>query len=83
MKNQKSLKNQKKEIVNKTALFVGYSMKVLNKLPIYAMIEGIKAVKEISKTDDDNEIQNIFLTESIKNTNYQDFKNIATYFFNY
>ena len=80
---KKQIKAKKREIVNNTALYVGYYNSVFNYLPAYALIPAIKEYAEIiSKMKTEKEIENLLITESVKNMNYQDFKKIENYFLN-
>ena len=85
MKTKKQLKTLKKNIINNSAINVGYYEVVINKLPNYALIEAIKEVSLmgcVKKDTSDSEIKNIIITESVRHINYQDFKDISNYFFN-
>lgn len=79
---QKQIKAKKKAIVENTAINIGYAQAVFYEIPAYAMIKAIKENTEIIKPNQkDIEVENILITESIKNMNYQDFKDIQNYFF--
>lgn len=81
---KKQIKALKKDIVNNTAINVGYYDSLLNNLPAYAMLEAIKEITKnglINKETKDSDIKNILITESIKNMNYQDFKDVSKFFF--
>lgn len=83
---QKSYKISKKEIVKESALNVGYVCRVLENIPDYALIEAVKEISLngwIKPETDDTDIKNMLVSESVKNMNYQDFKKIAHYFFNF
>lgn len=83
---KKQLKQLKKEIVENTAIECGFATAVMEKIPSYSLLE---AVREITANGwqlnglDDMSLNNILLTESVKAMNYQDFKEIAPYFFGY
>lgn len=83
MKTKKQIKELKKRIVKESALNVGYNFTIFQKLPVYAITQALKEINTNDAITDDTKIQNIFITEAIKNTNYQDFKEIAPCFFGY
>lgn len=79
---KKQIKSKKKAITENTAINVGYYNSVFNCLPAYALIPVIKEFAElISRTEKEKDIENILITESVKNMNYQDFRQIENYFF--
>lgn len=79
---KKQIKSKKKAITENTAINVGYYNSVFNYLPAYALIPAIKEFAElISRTEKEKDIENILITESVKNMNYQDFRQIENYFF--
>ena len=79
---KKQIKKLKNEIISESALEVGYATAVINKIPVYALIEAVKNISEfISVNTSDINIQNRLVTESVKVMNYQDFKEIKDYFF--
>jgi len=81
---KKQIKALKKDIVNNTAVNVGYYESVLDNIPSYAMIEAIKEMTTtglISKETKDADIKNILVTESVKQMSYQDFKDVSKFFF--
>lgn len=83
MRTQRQIKAKKREIVMNTALYVGYCNDVFNLLPGYTLIPVIKEFAEIiSNMKNDKEIENMIITECVRNMNYQDFKEIESYFFN-
>ena len=83
MEAKKQIKALKKRIVNESALNVGYNFTIFQKLPVYAITQALKEISANDTITDESEIKNIFITEAIKNTNYQDFKEIAPCFFGY
>lgn len=80
---QKKLKKLKKDIVETSAINVGYRCSIVSALPDYSILE---AVKEISTTGlvkaemEEADVCNILITEAVKKMNFQDFKEIAKYF---
>lgn len=79
---KKQIKSKKKAITENTAINVGYYNSVFNYLPAYVLIPAIKEFAElISRTEKEKDIENILITESVKNMNYQDFRQIENYFF--
>lgn len=84
--NKKQYKQMKHEIVTETAIEVGYSYSILEKIPSYALLEAMKKLAisgYINNNTDHSDLQNMLVTESVKEMNYQDFKDIASYFFSY
>lgn len=80
---QRQIKAKKRAITENTAINVGYYNSVFNYLPAYALLSAIKEFAEvIGKTKNDKDIENILITESVRNMNYQDFRKIENYFFN-
>lgn len=80
---KKQIKAKKKDILEYTAINIGYHNSVLNHLPVYALIPVIKEFAHlINNTSKDKDIENILITESVRKMNYQDFKQIEEYFFN-
>ena len=80
---QRQIKAKKRAIVENSAINVGYYNSVFNYLPAYALFPAIKEfASTISNMKNDKEIEDILITESVKNMNYQDFKDIQNYFFN-
>ena len=83
---KKSYKMSKKEIVEESALNVGYLRGVLEEIPYYALLEAIKEISLngwITRKTEDIDLENMLISESVKNMNYQDFKKIANYFYNF
>lgn len=90
--NQKQIKMLKKQIVDESALNVGYYEAVIPEI-----IENIDSdafyelmgkssgewLLEAAKSNNRVEFENILVSEMIKNMSYSDFKNIAHYFFGY
>lgn len=84
MKTKKQIKQLKKEITTESAINIGYSMNVINHIPIYAICKAQKSIcidNLIHPYMDDVEITNVIITEAVKSMNYQDFKDIYKYFF--
>lgn len=82
----KELKDLKKEVVDYSALEVGYFEGILSALPPYALIEAIRELSSngwVGSNTEDTELQNMLITEAIKALNYQDFKQVAPYLFSY
>lgn len=69
METKKRYKALKKEIVYNTAVVEDFKVISLNGL--------------ISSSSNESEISNMVITESIRFLNFQDFKNLAPYFFNF
>lgn len=73
---KKSYKMSKKEIVEESALNVGYFCEVLENIPDYALIEAVKEISLnhwITSKTEDMEISNMLVSESVRNMGYQDF----------
>lgn len=84
MRTKKGLKRLKKRIVEESAINVGYHNSVINSLPEYAMIEAIKEISTngwVNNQTPDAEVINMLVSESVKQCNYQDFKEVSKYFF--
>lgn len=82
MKTKAEFKQLKKRISEETALNIGYYNEVLTILPEYSILEATRrAAKLVSDNTPDAEVRNILVTESVKAMSYQDFKDIAGYFF--
>lgn len=85
MKTKKQIKALKKEIIEKGAYNVGFLNKITKALPTYATIEAVKNISingHININTSETEALNIFVTEAIKATSYQDFKELKKYFLN-
>lgn len=79
---QKQIKAKKKAVSENTAINVGYANAVFNKIPAYALILAVKECAGfIGSVSKEKQIENILITESVKNMNYQDFREIENYFF--
>ena len=81
---QKQLKKLKKEIIEASAINVGYHCGIMQSLPNYAIIEAVKTISVSGLLNSDTgeaEAQNIIVTEAIKATSFQDFKELAKFFF--
>lgn len=84
--NKRTYKNLKKEIVEDTALNVGYYPKVINKINYEILLETFKEISLngwINENTDTQELANMLVTESVKNMGYQEFKDIADNFFSF
>ena len=84
--NQRTYKELKKEIIEDTAINVGYYWEVINEIPNDVLINTIKELSTngwITKDTSGQELRNMLVTESVKNMSYQEFKNIANYFFSF
>ena len=80
---KQQIKKKKQEIVEVTAINVGYATAVFNQIPAYAMIAAFREnVDLISTMKTDTDIMNLLVTESVRHMSYQDFKDIEKYFFN-
>lgn len=80
---KQQIKKKKQEIVEVTAINVGYATAVFNQIPAYAMIAAVREnVDLISTMKTDTDIMNLLVTESVRHMSYQDFKDIEKYFFN-
>ena len=80
---KQQIKKKKQEIVEVTAINVGYATAVFNQIPAYAMIAAVRenvALIPMMKTETD--VMNLLVTESVRHMSYQDFKDIEQYFFN-
>lgn len=88
--NQKSIKEIKKEIVNESAVNIGYYEGTLQKiLEVYPSVIS-EILSESSFISDGGltglsvpEIDNILITEAIKRLSYSEFKEVAHKFFSY
>ncbi|MFM0788408.1 hypothetical protein P7J41_05545 [Streptococcus suis] len=84
--NQHGWKELKKEVVEDTALNVGYFPGILQAIPDYAMMDAVRTIALdgwLTANTEDIAIHNMLVTESIKNLNFQDFKDVAPYLFSY
>nr|WP_297310216.1 hypothetical protein [uncultured Flavobacterium sp.] len=84
MKTKKQIKALKREIVTNSAVNIGFYNTIINALPIYATIEAVKNISVsgyININTPEAEATNILVTEAIKVTSYQDFKELVKYFF--
>ena len=80
---KQQLKRKKQEIVEVTAINVGYATAVFNQIPVYAMIAAVRENVDLIPTmKTDTDIMNLLVTESVRHMSYQDFKSIEQYFFN-
>ena len=80
---KQQIKKKKQEIVEVTAINVGYATAVFNQILAYAMIAAVREnVDLISTMKTDTDIMNLLVTESVRHMSYQDFKDIEKYFFN-
>ncbi|KXT75173.1 hypothetical protein STRDD10_00409 [Streptococcus sp. DD10] len=86
MVTQGQFKSIKRQVVEETAVGVGYYEGILQEIPSYALLEAVREVSSlgwITPHTSDADIQNMLVTESVKNMGYQDFKEVAPYFFSY
>ena len=84
--NQKTYKDLKADISQNTAINVGYYWEVLNEIPGEVLIDTIKEIALngwINNNTSEQELRNMLVTESVKNMSYQEFKDIAHYFFGF
>ena len=84
--NQKTYKDLKADISQNTAINIGYYWEVLNEIPGEVLIDTIKEIALngwINNNTSEQELRNMLITESIKNMSYQEFKDIAHYFFGF
>lgn len=80
---KQQLKRKKQEIVENTAINVGYATAVFNQIPAYAMIAAVREnVDLIPMMKTETDVMNLLVTESVRHMSYQDFKDIEQYFFN-
>nr|DAN44003.1 MAG TPA: hypothetical protein [Caudoviricetes sp.] len=80
---KQQLKRKKQEIVENTAINVGYATAVFNQIPAYAMIAAVRENVDLIPTmKTETDVMNLLVTESVRHMNYQDFKDIEQYFFN-
>ncbi|MGU7965650.1 hypothetical protein [Streptococcus suis] len=83
---QRDWKKLKKKVVEESAVNVGYFHGIMQALPDYALMDAIRTIALdgwLTVNTEDSTLQNILVTESIKNLNYQDFKDVAPYLFSY
>lgn len=83
---QRDWKNLKKEVVEETAINVGYFPGIMQALPDYALMDAIRSIALdgwLTVNTEDSTLHNMLVTESIKHLNYQDFKDVAPYLFSY
>ncbi|HFI0149782.1 TPA: hypothetical protein ACGO3A_001328 [Streptococcus suis] len=83
---QRDYKNLKKEVVEESAINVGYFSGIIQALPDYALMDAIRTIALdgwLTMNTEDSTLHNMLVTESIKNLNYQDFKDVAPYLFSY
>lgn len=86
MLRQKDYKQMKKEVVEDTAVNVGYLDGILQVIPDYALMEAMREIAIngwLTVQTKDGDLHNMLVTESIKAMNYQDFKEVAPYLFSY
>lgn len=84
--NQKTYKDLKADISQNTAINIGYYWEVLNEIPGEVLIDTIKEIALngwINNNTSEQELRNMLITESVKNMSYQEFKDIAHYFFGF
>lgn len=84
--NQKTYKDLKEDISQNTAINIGYYWEVLNEIPGEVLIDTIKEIALngwINNNTSEQELRNMLVTESVKNMSYQEFKDIAHYFFGF
>ena len=84
--NQKTYKDLKADISQNTAINIGYYWEVLNEIPGEVLIDTIKEIALngwINNNTSEQELRNMLVTESVKNMSYQEFKDIAHYFFGF
>lgn len=84
--NQKTYKDLKADISQNTAINIGYYWEVLNEIPGEVLIDTIKEIAVngwINNNTSEQELRNMLITESVKNMSYQEFKDIAHYFFGF
>lgn len=83
---KRTYKNLKKEIVEDTALNVGYYPGVLGEINNYLLMDVVKEISLngwITENTSDVDLQNMIVTESVKKMSYQEFKDVAEYFFSF
>lgn len=83
---QQQFKDLKQEVVDQSALGVGYFENILEAIPTYALLDAIRDLGDngwIKATMSDGELLNLLVSESIRSMNYQDFKTVAPYLFSY
>lgn len=84
--NQRTYKDLKADISQNTAINIGYYWEVLNEIPGEVLIDTIKEIAMngwINNNTSEQELRNMLITESVKNMSYQEFKDIAHYFFGF
>ena len=84
--NQKTYKDLKADISQNTEINIGYYWEVLNEIPGEVLIDTIKEIALngwINNNTSEQELRNMLITESVKNMSYQEFKDIAHYFFGF
>ena len=84
--NQKTYRDLKADISQNTAINIGYYWEVLNEIPGEVLIDTIKEIALngwINNNTSEQELRNMLITESVKNMSYQEFKDIAHYFFGF
>ena len=84
--NQRTYKDLKADISQNTAINIGYYWEVLNEIPGEVLIDTIKEIAMngwINNNTSEQELRNMLITESVKNMGYQEFKDIAHYFFGF
>lgn len=89
---QKQIKAMKKQIVEESALNVGYYESVIPEIiekidpdtffKLMGMVSGEWLLKA-AKSKDRAQFQNILVSEAVKHMSYSEFKTIANFFFNY
>lgn len=83
---QRLYKQMKREVTEESAYGVGFFEGIESKIPIYAMIDAVREIASdgwVKADTSDAELKNMLITHSIKQLNYQDFKEVASYLFSY
>lgn len=83
---QRLYKQMKREVTEESAYGVGFFEGIESKIPLYAMVDAVREMASngwVRADTSDAELRNMLITESIKQLNYQDFKDVASYLFSY
>lgn len=83
---KREYKQLKREVIEETAIGVGYYNDIMNKIPEYALFDAIRELSEygwIKENTDDATLRNMLVTEAIRKMGYQDFKEVAPYLFSF
>lgn len=83
---QKQYKAIKKEIVETSARWVGFNYGLFDKVNHYTMLEAIDEAVQSGvylSMDEIADKDNFLATEIVRHSNYQDFKELAPYFFSF